>query len=111
MYLIQSGSEKMREKRMAKNPNQYLSCLDYDDVLMQDIEPKDKIIEETKGLEKISGDIDIAAEPKHTGGQIVGSEPGVEPEDAGSIEVVNQEVAGSGEIEGCQPIDPSTPIM
>lgn len=87
VYLLQSGFEQTLEKLMAKNPNLDLSCLDHDDVPMQDVEPKDKVVEEAKGLEKADRDIDMAAGSKQAGRQIVGSEPRVEPEIAGSGEL------------------------
>lgn len=43
------------EKLMAKNPDLDLSCLDDDDMPMQDVGAKNKAVEEVKGLEKVDG--------------------------------------------------------
>lgn len=90
MYLLQSRFEQTLEKLMAKNPNLDLSCLDDEDEPMEDAEAKEEAAEEAKGIEKVTGDVDMIAvsEP------VVGSEL-VTGQVARSELEAEQEVAGS----------------
>lgn len=57
---------------------------------------QDKAVEVAKGLEKVN----MVARSGQAVGQVMGSEPGSEPEVIGSTKGAGQEVTGSGELEG-----------